>query len=164
MGVKMLIISDLLAISNQISIKMPIGLQLLYQLHNNRYYRNLYYHRIGPIWSALIGWYRLGDKYFTIGKAAKIGKGFWYAHPYSTILAADKIGDNFQCLHCTTLGNTEKGRPTIGNNVALGANVTIIGPVHVGNNVIIGAGSVVVKDILDNCIAVGNPCKPIKFL
>ena len=47
---------------------------------------------------------------------------------------------------------------------ALGANVTIIGPVHVGNNVIIGAGSVVVKDILDNCIAVGNPCKPIKFL
>lgn len=55
---------------------MPIGLQLLYQLHNNRYYRNLYYHRIGPIWSALIGWYRLGDKYFTIGKAAKIGKGF----------------------------------------------------------------------------------------
>ncbi len=104
----MLIISDLLAISNQISIKMPIGLQLLYQLHNNRYYRNLYYHRIGPIWSALIGWYRLGDKYFTIGKAAKIGKGFWFAHPYSTILAADKIGDNFQCLHCTTLGNTEK--------------------------------------------------------
>lgn len=28
----------------------------------------------------------------------------------------------------------------------------------------IGAGSVVVKDIPDNCIAVGNPCKPIKFL
>lgn len=54
--------------------------------------------------------------------------------------------------------------PTIGNNVSLGANVTIIGPVHVGNNVTIGAGSVVVKDIPDDCIAVGNPCRPIKHI
>jgi acetyltransferase-like isoleucine patch superfamily enzyme len=43
-------------------------------------------------------------------------------------------------------------------------NVCIIGKVHIGNNVIIGAGSVVVKDIPDNCIAVGNPCIPIKKL
>ena len=52
----------------------------------------------------------------------------------------------------------------IGDNVSLGANVIIIGPVHVGNNVTIGAGSVVVKDIPGNCVAVGNPCKPIKFI
>lgn len=61
-------------------------------------------------------------------------------------------------LHYTW--NTEKVDQIGGNNVALGANVTIIGPVHVGNNVIIGAGSVVVKDILDNCIAVGNHINP----
>ena len=46
--------------------------------------------------------------------------------------------------------------------MSLGANVTIIGPVHIGNNVIIGAGSVVVKDISDNSVAVGNPAKVIK--
>lgn len=34
----------------------------------------------------------------------------------------------------------------------------------VGDNVIIGAGSVVVKDLPDNCVAVGNPCRPIKVL
>lgn len=34
--------------------------------------------------------------------------------------------------------------------------------VTIGNNVVIGGGSVVVKDIPDNSIAVGNPCKVIK--
>ena len=53
-------------------------------------------------------------------------------------------------------------RPTIGNNVTLGANVVIIGPVSIGNNVIVGAGSVVVKDIPDDVIVAGNPAKIIK--
>ena len=47
--------------------------------------------------------------------------------------------------------------------MTLGANVIIIGNVKVGNNVTIGAGSVVVKDIPDNAIAVGNPAKVIKY-
>ena len=33
----------------------------------------------------------------------------------------------------------------------------------IGKNNIIGAGSVVTKDISDDCIAVGNPCKPVKY-
>ncbi len=37
-------------------------------------------------------------------------------------------------------------------------------PVTIGDNVTIGAGSVVVKDIPSNCVAVGNPCKKIKDL
>ena len=54
--------------------------------------------------------------------------------------------------------------PTIGNNVSLGANVNIMGNVTIGNNVIVGAGSVVVKDVPDNCIVAGNPAKIIKFI
>lgn len=156
--------SDLRAIESQLNIRIPLCLQLLYQLHNNRYYRNVFYHRLGPIVSALISWYRPGDKYFTIGKTVKIGKGFWFAHPYATILAADSIGDNFRCIHCTTLGNKSNGRPTIGNNVALGANVTIIGPVHIGNNVTVAAGAVVVKDVPDNCVVAGVPAKIVKYI
>ena len=49
--------------------------------------------------------------------------------------------------------------PTIGDNVSIGANATIIGDITICNNVIIGAGSVVVKDVPDNCIVSGNPAK-----
>ena len=52
----------------------------------------------------------------------------------------------------------------IGNDVWIGGNVTVIGGVTIGDNVVIGAGSVVVKDIPSNCVAVGNPCAPIKML
>lgn len=158
-GSKRLINSDLNALRLQSGFNnLPYWLLLLDMLHN----KTLFYHRIGPVVSLLISWYRPGDKYFTIGKTVKIGKGFWFAHPYGTVLAADSIGDNFHCIHLTTLGNTEKGRPTLGCNVSLGANVTIIGNVHIGNNVTIGAGTVVVKDIPDNCIVVGNTARIIK--
>lgn len=53
---------------------------------------------------------------------------------------------------------------SIGDNVWIGGNVTILPGVTIGNNVTIGAGSVVVKSIPDNCVAVGNPCKPIKSI
>ena len=158
-----MIISDLRVLEYQIGIKgLPSWMILLDLLHNNRYYRTVFYHRIGAALALLIGWYRPGDRYFTIGKTVKIGKGFWFAHPYATVLAADSIGDNFRCIHCTTLGNTDKGRPTIGNNVSLGANVTIIGPVHIGNNVTVAAGAVVVKNVPDNCMVAGVPAKIIK--
>ena len=89
-----------------------------------------------------------------------------YSHPYATIINAKSIGRNFSFRQCTTIGNKIDGRndlvPTIGDNVTLGANVCIIGDIHIGNNVIIGAGCVVVKDVPDNCIVVGNPMRIIK--
>ncbi len=53
---------------------------------------------------------------------------------------------------------------TIGNNVWIGGSVTILPGVTIGDNVTIGAGSVVIKDIPSNVIAVGNPCRVIKRL
>ena len=52
----------------------------------------------------------------------------------------------------------------VGSNVWIGGGVTVIGGVTIGDNVVIGAGSVVTKDIPSNCVAVGNPCAPIKTL
>ena len=161
-GVKHSILSDVRRISSQISIKLPPAIALLYLLHNNRYYRSLFYYRIGAVKSLLISWYRPGDRYFLISQTTKIGNGVLIAHPYATVINAESIGDNFSCIHCTTLGAKESGMPTLGNNVSLGANVTIIGPVRIGNNVIVGAGSVVVKDIPDNCVVAGNPAKVIR--
>ncbi|MEN4762705.1 sugar O-acetyltransferase [Chryseobacterium sp. C39-AII1] len=51
---------------------------------------------------------------------------------------------------------------TVGDNVWFGGNVVVIPGVKIGNNSVIGAGSVVTKDIPDNVLAVGSPCKVIK--
>lgn len=56
------------------------------------------------------------------------------------------------------------GGVSIGNNVFIGMHSTILKGVHIGNNVIIGANSLVSKDIPDNCVAAGNPCKVIMSL
>ncbi len=52
----------------------------------------------------------------------------------------------------------------IGDNVWIGGNAVICPGVTIGNNVTIGAGSVVTKDIPDDVLAFGNPCKVIKSL
>ena len=51
---------------------------------------------------------------------------------------------------------------TIGDNVWLGGNTVVMPGVHIGNNVVIGGGSVVTKDIPDDVIAVGNPCRVLR--
>lgn len=165
-GGKSLIFSDVKIIMSRQNISLNRWLGVLYLLHNNRYFRTLFYHRIGPVLSMLISWIRPGYHDFLISATTKIGKSCAISHPFATVLNARSIGDNFSCRHCTTLGakGGKEDRPIIGNNVYLGASVTIIGNITVGDNVIIGAGSVVVKDIPPNCVAAGNPAKVIRQL
>lgn len=51
---------------------------------------------------------------------------------------------------------------TVGDNVWIGAGVQVMPGVSIGSNVVIGGGSVVVKDIPSNCVAVGNPCHVLR--
>jgi maltose O-acetyltransferase len=59
----------------------------------------------------------------------------------------------------------EYARPvTIGSDVWVGGGAIICPGVTIGSRTVIGAGSVVTKDIPDNVLAVGNPCRVIREL
>ena len=59
----------------------------------------------------------------------------------------------------------EFGKPVkIGNSVWVGGSTVINPGVTIGNNVVIGSGSVVTKDIPDNVVAVGNPCRVLRTI
>ena len=57
---------------------------------------------------------------------------------------------------------TQTAPVIIGDNVWIGGGAIIMPGVTIGNNVVIGAGSVVTKNIPDNTIAYGNPCRIIR--
>ena len=117
--------------------------------------------------------------YCDYGKQIRVGKRF-FANFNLTILdeASVTIGDDcfigpnvsiYTACHSTdpVERNTRRewAEPvTIGDNVWIGGSVTILPGVTIGSNVTIGAGSVVTRDIPDNVVAVGNPCKVIKNL
>lgn len=100
-----------------------------------------------------------------------VGKGLMIFHGQALVINCDTIiGSNCTLRPSTTIGNKElpdgsfSASPIIGNNVDIGSNVCIIGPITIGDNVKIGAGSVVVKNVQSNCIVAGNPARVIKTL
>lgn len=59
--------------------------------------------------------------------------------------------------------NVEFSKPiTISDDVWIGANVTVCGGVTIGKGSVIGAGSVVNRDIPENVVAAGVPCRVIR--
>lgn len=117
--------------------------------------------------------------YCDYGTQIKVGKRFFanfnfvvLDEAYVTIGDDCFIGPNVSIYTACHSTNPEErntrqewAKPVlIGNNCWIGGSVTILPGVTIGDNVTIGAGSVVVKDIPANCVAVGNPAKVVKRL
>lgn len=55
----------------------------------------------------------------------------------------------------------KKNRTTIGKNVMIGSNSSLVAPVTIGDGALTGAGSVVTKDVPPGARVVGNPARPL---
>ena len=115
--------------------------------------------------------------YCDYGKNIEVGDNFM--SNYNCVIldvAKVRIGDNVMFGPNVTI--TTAGHPvhplsrnsgyeygieiSIGDNVWIGANVVVNPGVRIGSNSVIGSGSVVTKDIPENVIAVGNPCRVLR--
>lgn len=102
------------------------------------------------------------DAHVTIGDRCNFGPGVTIVTPVHPMLPNER-------REIITADGSKKrlcyARPVkIGNDCWFGANVTVCPGVTVGNGCVIGAGSVVTKDIPENCFAAGNPCRVIREL
>ncbi len=99
------------------------------------------------------------DKSICIGNNVKIGAN-------CIVLDTDCHSLNYERRREYLLDkeNTKCKGVVIEDDVLIGASCFILKGVHIGARSIIGAGSVVSKDIPEDCIAAGNPCQVIKYL
>ncbi|MCC6435383.1 MAG: serine acetyltransferase [Acidimicrobiales bacterium] len=96
----------------------------------------------------------------------EVGPQLRLIHPQGIVVNGQtKIGARVILRASTTIGNVmgsdgvASASPVIGDDVELGANVVMVGPLHIGDGARIGAGAVVVKDVPPGGVAVGNPAR-----
>ena len=139
------------------------------------FFRNKVKNKLTLVFCApIIIFYKLVTDLFLgceIPASTKIGNGLVIHHGRGLVLNKHVvIGNNVTLKHNTTIGNKENllgedlGSPIIEDNVIIGPNTVILGPIIIGKNSIIGAGSVVVKDVKPFTVVAGNPAKLIKSI
>lgn len=106
-------------------------------------------------------------RFFTgieIHPGVKIGKGIFIDHGMGVVFGeTSEIGDGCTIYQGVTLGGTSlshgKRHPTLGRNVTIGVNSSVLGAIVIGDNAKVGGGSVVVKDVPANATVVGVPAR-----
>ncbi|MDD5260582.1 MAG: serine acetyltransferase [Methylacidiphilales bacterium] len=117
--------------------------------------------------------YRLGVEWvlgIELPWKLRIGPGLKLYHGQGLVVNDGSIlGANCTLRNGTTIGHKilangfVSGCPILGDEVDVGAQAVLLGPIRVGNHAVIGAGAVVVKDVPDYAVVVGNPARVIRI-
>lgn len=170
---KKVIHSDLFRYGGQTSKKLVvkaffknIGFKYMYLFRKSQYHKNKKFHFLQyAFYRSLLKKYQF--KYgYEIPTSVKIGQGIYINHIGGiSINPKAIIGNNINITKGVTIGQTNrgsnKGVPTIGDEVWIGANAVVVGNIKIGNNVLIAPNAYVNFDVPNNSIVVGNPAKII---
>ena len=124
--------------------------------------------RLGPIGKlfSLVNFFLFGIE---IAVRCPIGKGLFFPHTQGTVIGACAIGSNATIFQGVTLGARELDfayrddtRPTLGNNVTIGAGAKVLGGLRIGDGARVGANSVVLSSIPSGALAVGAPARLVE--
>ena len=165
---KYLVKSDLYRQNGSVSLKVFIknllfrkGFKFVFWMRVSKYFDSTPIFRFIP---KIIYMYYKRVYTSDVNYRANIGPGFSMYHVFGTTWGENvNIGSNVTILHGVTIGNKNGQYPVIKNNVYIASGVVILGGITIGNNVVIGANSVITKDIPDNAVVVGSPCKIISY-
>jgi len=104
----------------------------------------------------------------SIPAQCEIGDGLYIGHYGSIILAPEvRVGHNCSLAQNVTLGiaggGDDRGAPTIGNRVFIGAHSVIVGRITIGDDAVICAGSVVNRSVPARAVVMGNPARVVSY-
>lgn len=103
-----------------------------------------------------------------IPTACEIGEGLYIGH-YGTIILPyyGRIGHNCSFAQISTIGlagtGDNRGAPTIGNRVFVGAHSVVVGKITIGEDAMICAGSVVTRSVPPRAVVMGNPARVVSY-
>lgn len=102
-----------------------------------------------------------------------VGAGLALTHGYGTVINPEaKIGNNVTIFHGVTIGQRDRisssgsressGAPVIEDEVWIGPNAVVVGPVRIGRGARIAAGAFITEDVPPYSLVLGNPATIVK--
>lgn len=95
-------------------------------------------------------------------EADRIGPGLFIQHGVGTIVSAESIGSHCWINQQVSIGYDDRGRPTLGDRVRVGAGAIVIGPITLHDGATVGANATVIHDVEPDETVVAPLATPLK--
>jgi len=147
--------------------KKPTFIEFCFLMTFYTMFRNIFYARVGNrhhFYAKFLSIFASPQPLLDISETADIGGGLIVQHGYGTIISPAKMGRNCWVNQGVSIGHrSENGQPIIGDNVRIAAGALVLGSLKIGRGATIAPGAIVMKNVPDYAIAIGNPAKITGF-